>query len=142
MDHEPDDAADTGGTADPPVEFGNALQWSEVDEDEERRYADHPDRVRRVRLLVGACITGGLVIVALTVVGVRVLVSDLNSRDRSKVDVIGGQYDSRYHSCVDGGATAAACAERTARACVNDARWSEDETQRILQACDFTPKAR
>ncbi|SHF51765.1 hypothetical protein SAMN05443575_0170 [Jatrophihabitans endophyticus] len=120
---------------DGPVEYvalGDATKWVEIEDDD----APDPRRTRRVRLLVAACVLGGLVIVAIVVLGVRLLVGDLSRSPHERtVDAIRDRYQQRYSDCVDAGTGARPCAATVAKACLADPRWGRTDAQEVLDAC-------
>jgi hypothetical protein len=82
---------------------------------------------RRRRVFVAAVVAGGLAAILIGVLGVVVLIRELEKRSPDPLGQVQARYQSMYDACVRQGVPRSACAKRVSTECVTDPFFKDDD---------------
>jgi hypothetical protein len=82
---------------------------------------------RRRRVFLAAVVAGGLAAVLIGVLGVVVLIRELEKRSPDPLSRVQARYQSIYDTCVRHGVAPSACAKRASTECVIDPFFKDDD---------------
>jgi hypothetical protein len=82
---------------------------------------------RRRRVFLAAVVAGGLAAVLIGVLGVVVLLRELEKRSPDPLSQVQARYQSMYDTCIRHGVPRSTCAKRASTQCVTDPIFKHDD---------------